>query len=89
MAALINLIAQIGFKGSRDKARDTLGRVYEYFLGKFANAEGNRPELLADNVACLDYSVAKGGFLCAYRWNGEQKLKNENFVWVKNGKRPT
>lgn len=41
-----------------------------------------RPELLADNVACLDFSVAKGGFLCAYRWNGEQKLSNENFVWV-------
>jgi len=28
-----------------------------------------RPELLADNVACLDFSVAKGGFLCAYRWH--------------------
>jgi hypothetical protein len=41
-----------------------------------------RPEILADNLACLDYSVAKGGFLCAYRWNGEQKLRNENFVWV-------
>jgi len=40
-----------------------------------------RPELLADNVACLDYSVAKGGFLCAYRWQGEQKLSNHNFVW--------
>jgi type I restriction enzyme M protein len=37
---LIELIADIGFKGSRDKARDTLGRVYEYFLGKFAAAEG-------------------------------------------------
>ncbi len=44
-----------------------------------------RPEVLADNVACLDYSVAKGGFLCAYRWNGEQKLSNENFFWVKGG----
>jgi hypothetical protein len=43
---------------------------------------GRRPELLAPNVACLDYSVAKGGFLCAYRWNGEQILSNENFVWV-------
>ena len=41
-----------------------------------------RPEILADNVACVDYSVAKGGFLCAYRWNGEQKLRNENFVWI-------
>jgi hypothetical protein len=43
----------------------------------------NQPEVLAENVACLDFSVAKGGFLCAYRWNGEQKLSNENFVWVK------
>ena len=42
-----------------------------------------RPAVLADNVACLDFSVAKGGFLCAYRWNGEQKLSNDNFVWVK------
>jgi type I restriction enzyme M protein len=40
MKGLIDLIASIGFKGSRDKARDTLGRVYEYFLGKFAAAEG-------------------------------------------------
>jgi hypothetical protein len=41
------------------------------------------PNVLADNVACLDFSVAKGGFLCAYRWNGEKKLSNDNFVWVK------
>jgi hypothetical protein len=45
-----------------------------------------RPEVLAENVACLDYSVAKGGFLCAYRWQGEQKLRNDHFVWVKDGK---
>lgn len=43
----------------------------------------NRPAVLADNMACLDFSVAKGGFLCAYRGNGEQKLSNDNFVWVK------
>jgi diadenosine tetraphosphatase ApaH/serine/threonine PP2A family protein phosphatase len=42
-----------------------------------------RPEILADNVACLDYSVAKNGFLCAYRWQREQKLDNGNFVWVR------
>lgn len=40
MKGLIDLIAGIGFKGARSKARDTLGRVYEYFLGKFAQAEG-------------------------------------------------
>ena len=40
MKGLLDLIADIGFKGDRAKARDTLGRVYEYFLGKFAQAEG-------------------------------------------------
>ena len=45
-----------------------------------------RPEVLADNVACVDYSVAKEGFLCAYRWQGEQKLSNDNFVWAGGGR---
>ena len=40
MKGLIDLVADIGFKGDRSKARDTLGRVYEYFLSKFAAAEG-------------------------------------------------
>jgi len=40
MKGLIDLIATIGFKGGAKAARDTLGRVYEYFLGKFAAAEG-------------------------------------------------
>lgn len=38
MKGLTDVIAGIGFKGGRGKARDTLGRVYEYFLGKFAAA---------------------------------------------------
>lgn len=40
LKGLVDLIANLGFKGDRAKARDTLGRVYEYFLGKFAQAEG-------------------------------------------------
>jgi len=40
LGGLIDLVSGIGFKGHRAKARDTLGRVYEYFLGKFAAAEG-------------------------------------------------
>jgi len=39
--------------------------------------------LLAPNIACLDYSVAKsGGQLVAYRWDGEQILSNDKFVLV-------
>ncbi len=41
----------------------------------------DRPERLAPNVACIDYSVAKGGYLCAYRWDGENELQDEKFVW--------
>ena len=43
---------------------------------------GDRPAVLADNVACLDYSVAKRGMLCAYRWDGERQLSDEKFVTV-------
>ena len=28
------------------------------------------------------WSVAKGGFLCAYRWDGERELDAGKFVWV-------
>ena len=42
MKGLVNKIAEIGFKDEQARARDMLGRVYEYFLGKFAQAEGKR-----------------------------------------------
>ena len=51
------------------------------FIGHYW-LSATRPALLAANVACLDYSVAKGGFLCAYRWEGEKKLTDGKFVWV-------
>jgi diadenosine tetraphosphatase ApaH/serine/threonine PP2A family protein phosphatase len=34
------------------------------------------PVVLADNLACLDYSVATNGPLVAYRWEGEKDLSN-------------
>ena len=45
------------------------------------------PQVLAPNVACLDYSVAakSGGKLVAYRWDGEQRLDNDKFVFVEKG----
>lgn len=39
--------------------------------------------LIAPNIACLDYSVAKDGALVAYRWDGEQALTPDRFVCVK------
>ena len=40
---------------------------------------GSHPKLLRQNIACVDWSVAKDGFLCAYRWDGEQKLNTAKF----------
>lgn len=41
------------------------------------------PDLLSDKVACLDYSVAKGGKLVAYRWDGETTLDKSKLHWVR------
>src|SRR3989454_7624892 len=40
LGQLIDLIATIGLGDAESRSRDILGRVYEYFLGKFAAAEG-------------------------------------------------
>lgn len=45
------------------------------------------PALMAPNVAILDYSVAKGGALTAYRWDGEQRLDAAKFVQVQAGEK--
>ena len=40
------------------------------------------PNPLSSRVACVDYSVAKGGPLAAYRWRGEAEIGPDGFVWV-------
>jgi type I restriction enzyme M protein len=42
LGEIIDLIGAIGFNQSGHKAKDLLGRVYEYFLGQFADAEGKK-----------------------------------------------
>jgi hypothetical protein len=42
------------------------------------------PQLLTPHSVCLDYSVAKGGELVAYRWHGEQTLTPAGLVRAKN-----
>jgi hypothetical protein len=39
-------------------------------------------EILSPRIACLDYSVAKGDKLVAYRWDGEKEFQLDKFVWV-------
>ena len=42
LGELIDLISGIAMGEAEDKAKDILGRVYEYFLGGFAGSEGKR-----------------------------------------------
>jgi type I restriction enzyme M protein len=42
LGQLINLVSDIGLGSPADRARDVLGRVYEYFLAQFASAEGKK-----------------------------------------------
>jgi type I restriction enzyme M protein len=40
LGELVDLISSIGLGSAEHKEKDILGRVHEYFLGKFASAEG-------------------------------------------------
>jgi hypothetical protein len=40
------------------------------------------PTLYKDNICCLDYSVAKGGKLIAYRYDEESILENAKIIYV-------
>ena len=42
LGELVTTIAKVGFGDDEDKARDILGRTYEYFIKQFAAAEGHR-----------------------------------------------
>lgn len=42
LGELIDLIGTIGLGDKESRSKDVLGRVYEYFLGEFADAEGKK-----------------------------------------------
>ncbi|WP_456370801.1 N-6 DNA methylase, partial [Thermodesulfatator atlanticus] len=42
LGELVDLISDIGLWDHENRSKDILGRVYEYFLGQFASAEGRK-----------------------------------------------
>ncbi|MFH0959525.1 MAG: class I SAM-dependent DNA methyltransferase [Pseudomonadota bacterium] len=40
LGQIINLVSDVALGSAADRSKDTLGRVYEYFLARFASAEG-------------------------------------------------
>lgn len=59
---------------------NSLDNNFIYLFGHYW-FEGE-PKPIKKNIACLDYSVAKGGKLVAYRYNGEKELLNSNFIYL-------
>lgn len=41
-----------------------------------------QPTIESPKLACLDWSAGKDGPLVAYRWDGEDELRNEQLVWT-------
>lgn len=50
------------------------------FIGHYWLSQ-KRPTLRSGSVCCTDFSVAKDGYLAAYRWNEGEELSDDNFVW--------
>ena len=40
------------------------------------------PRLIRKNICCLDFSVAKHGYLAGYRFDDEKELSDEKFIFV-------
>ena len=79
--------AALGLEGREDELPDTkLPKDYRYlgekpvFFGHYWLKD--QPEITASNAACLDFSVAKKGYLTAYRWSGERELVQSSLVSV-------
>lgn len=81
-------IAALGMDGDEETLPDLpVTTEYQYrdtipvFFGHYW-LKGT-PIIPGSNTACLDFSVAKEGFLTAYRWSGESVLSQKNLVYVK------
>lgn len=61
------------------------GRVYDefqkpVFFGHYWLK--GKPMIQESNICCLDFSIAKKGYLACYRFNGEQSLNSDKIVFV-------
>jgi hypothetical protein len=79
--------AALGMEGRENEIPDSsLPKDYRYheskpvFFGHYWLMD--EPGITAPNAACLDFSVAKEGYLTAYRWSGELNLTKNSLVAV-------
>ena len=91
LGELINLIGTIGLGDAANRSRDVLGRVYEYFLGQFASAEGKKggqfytPQCVV-RVLVEMLAPYKGRVLDPCCGSGGMFVSSERFVEARGGR---
>ncbi len=71
----IESVPEILIGGSQPLYKENIPVIFGHYWMK------GSPMIQNDYAACIDYSIAVKGSLVAYRWSGEYKLRNENFVF--------
>ncbi|MDD2324838.1 MAG: class I SAM-dependent DNA methyltransferase [Alphaproteobacteria bacterium] len=91
LGELIDLISSIGMGGDAAKSKDVLGRVYEYFLGGFAGAEGKRggefytPRSVVQTLVAM-LEPFKGRIFDPCCGSGGMFVQSEKFVLAHGGR---
>ncbi len=91
LGELIDLIGTIGLGDREHRAKDILGRVYEYFLGRFASAEGKRggefytPQCV-DRLLVEMIAPYKGRVYDPCNGSGGLFVQSEKFIEAHGGK---
>jgi len=84
---LIGLVGAIGFGSAYARERDVLGRVYEYFIGRFAEAEGNAggefytPRSVVKGKVERSVGVVKQGFWPGVAFTDLDDLNRQAAGW--------
>jgi type I restriction enzyme M protein len=92
LGELIDLVGSIGLGDKESRAKDVLGRVYEYFLGRFAEAEGKRGGQFYTPQSVVRLLVAmiepyRGRVYDPCCGSGGMFVQSENFVAAHGGNR--
>ncbi len=91
LGELIDLIGTIGLGDRANRSKDILGRVYEYFLGRFASAEGKRggefytPQCV-DKLLVFMLAPYKGRIYDPCNGSGGLFVQSEKFIEAHGGK---
>jgi type I restriction enzyme M protein len=91
LGELIDLVGTIGLGDRESRSKDILGRVYEYFLGQFADAEGKKGGQFYTPRSIVQLLVAmiepfKGRVFDPCCGSGGMFIQSEKFVQVHQGR---